>query len=498
MNTPIKVYDARWEVNEFDDAAVRRLFEATLGYASQIGVDTISITRDTRLGCARVMDIGIELAVEAGFQVFTCFDPISTPMSYFASMQLSSQHPNTMGLAITASHNPAQYVGVKFTVPTVQSIGYDCGPLNGLAKVEELYRSEFSLENKPGGSLSVIENPAEQYIRYSMQTAGVQDGSLEGLSLVLDCFNGSAGPELFRALTRAGVKVIPQRLVPNGEFPTGSPNPASQNKMDTAIEVAKSQDAQLVMGIDGDGDRVVFGDQQGIFSAGFVMIPILKALLSRETSNQRIQVLYDPKVNPLALEQWSKLNVEPVLFRNGHSQIKDFMREIDAIAGAEESGHFYNRLDLGDIRVWSENSLLTILLFLDAVKKNPDWIKEVRAMQEQVFTSGEFNYAFETDEIRDRAMAAILSFFEQTGSTMATETPEGIDLGGVVIYNGVEITNSGIKLNENWYSGYIRIATNEKGVVRSYISSANHTLGKDIETELRRILENEFNGIITE
>ena len=53
----------------------------------------------------------------------------------------ASRHPNTMGLMITASHNPAQYIGVKFTVPTVQAIGFDCGPLGGLAKVREIYHS---------------------------------------------------------------------------------------------------------------------------------------------------------------------------------------------------------------------------------------------------------------------------------------------------------------------------------------------------------------------
>jgi hypothetical protein len=85
VKDPIKVYDARWEVSEFTDQEVGRLFEASLGYAKIIGVDTLVMTRDARLGCARVMEIGIKTAVEAGFRLFVCFDPISTPLSYFAS-----------------------------------------------------------------------------------------------------------------------------------------------------------------------------------------------------------------------------------------------------------------------------------------------------------------------------------------------------------------------------------------------------------------------------
>ena len=131
MNDPIKIYDARWEVSEFDDNQVLRLFESTMGYARLIDVDTIIFARDARTGCARVMEIGINATVQAGFRVIACFDPVSTPMTYFLAMQNAAKYPKTMGLTITASHNPHQYIGVKFTVPGVAAIGYDCGPLGG-------------------------------------------------------------------------------------------------------------------------------------------------------------------------------------------------------------------------------------------------------------------------------------------------------------------------------------------------------------------------------
>ncbi len=137
MKDPIKIYDARWEVDEFNDDEVKRLFEATLGYAQLLGIDTINITRDARLGCARIMEIAINTAVEAGFRVHACFDSLSTSLSYFATMLTTLEHPNTLGLTITASHNPQQYIGVKFTVPTVRAIGFDCGPLDGLKKLKK-------------------------------------------------------------------------------------------------------------------------------------------------------------------------------------------------------------------------------------------------------------------------------------------------------------------------------------------------------------------------
>ncbi len=495
VKDPIKIYDARWEVSEFDDQQVARLFESTLGYARLIGVDTLVLTRDARLGCARVMEIGIKVAVEGGFRLFVCFDPISTPLSYFVAMQTSVNFPKTMGLTVTASHNPKQYVGIKYTVPTVEAIGYDCGPLGGLKKVKELYhQTDFNLEKIPGGSMTILQNPVDDYIDYTFDLAGLKSNELMGLSVVLDTFNGSAGPELYRALQKAGVEITPFRLAPNGEFPTGSPNPTSQNKMNQAMELAVQNKADLIIGIDGDGDRIVFGDQQGVFSAGFVMIPILKSILSDSDNPKPSKILYDPKVNPMALLKWADLNAGPVLFRNGHSQIKAFMKEAGAIAGAEESGHFYHQLPLGGMVVSGENSLYTILLFLKSVHENKGIISEIRTLQDQIFTSGEFNFEFADDTIRDKAMNAAIELFENDHARLTTHSENGDDLEGTVVYKGIEQQSGKITLSNDWYAAYVRTATNEKGVVRSYISSCNTQVGKALQEKIVLLLTGQFNG----
>jgi phosphomannomutase len=495
MKDPIKTYDARWEVSEFSDAEVLRLFEATFGYARLIGADTLVFARDARLGCARVTEIGITAAVKAGFRVITCFDPVSTPLSYFMAMQTTLVYPKTMGLSVTASHNPKQYIGIKFTVPGIEAIGYDCGPLGGLAKIKALYHDKtYIQETGEGGSLEVIRHPAEEYIQYTMDLAGIKKGDLKGLSVVLDTFNGSAGPELYRALTLCGANVIPLRLVPNGDFPTGSPNPTSQHKMDNALNAAVRNNADLVLGIDGDGDRIVFGDRNGVFSAGFVMIPILKSVLAKHTGTNQSKILYDPKVNPLALAKWAGLNADPVLFRNGHSQIKGYMKETDALAGAEESGHFYHKLPMGDLLVSGENSLFTILLFLQAVKNQKDTLQQLRRMQDQIYTSGEFNYQFPDDHRRDEAMAALIGFFETEKANLSTKSENGIDLEGTVVYKGVGIDKGNVTLENRWYAAYIRIATNEKGVVRSYVSACESGYGEEIKNTIIQILKMRFNG----
>jgi phosphomannomutase len=487
---PIKVYDARWEVNEFTDEQVRRLFEATLLYGKELGMDALCLWRDARLGAGRVMEIGLAEARRQGVRIFLRPEPISTPQGYFTALCVSQTHPKTLGLGITASHNPAQYIGIKFVVPVVQAIGLDCGPAGGLTRIREIYHSAQTAAAAPGATLD-LPDLAEEYIEFSLAQASVKPGDLSGLAVVLDTFHGSCGPELYRALTRAGVRVEPRRLIPDGHFPSGSPNPTSQGKMNAAVARAAETNCRAVLGIDGDGDRIVFGDRRGILTAGFAFVPILRACL-RETAGKKVPVLYDPKVSPLALAQWSKLGARPVLFRNGHSQIKDYMTRIGALAAAEESGHYYHRITKGSLTISGENSAITVLLFLAALKKNPAMLDELWAMERQIFTTGEFNYQFKDDATRDAALSAVVSHFTGEGAAMATATPDGIDLQGTCLSRGVDLETG--KLESAWYSGYLRIATNEKGVVRSYFSAADTQAGKRVEGDTRQILQEKFGG----
>jgi phosphomannomutase len=497
VRDPIKAYDARWEVHEFDDDAIVRMFEAACAYGRRLGVDTLTLARDGRLGAGHVLELAMNTAVRMGFRTLVCPDPISTPQAYFLALHTTAEHPGTMGLMVTASHNPRQYVGVKFVVPTVQAIGEDCGPLGGLSAIRDIYHSDATFGRMPGGTLRMV-NLTREYIEFSMQQAGIAPGDLAGMSVVLDGLHGSAGPELLTALQWAGARVEPLRIVPDGNFPTGSPNPTSLGKMDNAVAFAAETDCIATIGLDGDGDRVVFGDRRGMLSAGFAAVPILRTCVHEHAGAAHPKVLYDPKVNPLALTEWGRLGVRPVLFRNGHSQIKDYMRQTGAVAAAEESGHYYHRITRGGLTACCENSILTVLLFLGALREQPALMDELWAMQNRVRTTGEFNYQFADNATRDAALAAIIRQVVADGAGTMTTTPEGVALESTVISKGVTIDESGVQLKPGWYTGCLRVSTNEKGVVRSYFSSADSRQIERIEGQARGILADGFSGKVVD
>jgi hypothetical protein len=98
------------------------------------------------------------------------------------------------------------------------------------------------------------------------------------------------------------------------------------------------------------------------------------------------------------------------------------------------------------------------------------------------------------DTIRDKAMNGVISIFKNDQSKLVTHSENGDDLEGTVVYKGVDHHHGKINLRDDWYAAYIRTATNEKGVVRSYISGCNSQVGKALQEKIVRLLTDQFNG----
>ncbi|NOY60594.1 MAG: hypothetical protein GXO75_16925 [Calditrichaeota bacterium] len=496
-NDPIKAYDARWEVNEFTESEIKRLFEASLIYGQALGVDTVYFSRDARLGCASVINWGVDVAVKCGFNVYICTDPISTPQSYFTTAKISQTHPGTMGFAVTASHNPSNYIGVKITVPGVRAIGLNAGPQGGFARIRNIYHSKQKLRTtKEKGNLHLVDF-RDEYITYSIQAAGISPDDLLGIKVVLDGMNGSAGPEVYEAFYRMGIKIEPLNLIPDGLFPSGSPNPTSIGKMNDNIKLAKKINADAIIGLDGDGDRIVFGTGRGLLSAGFAMVQILHTVDGRDRAWE-VKILADPKINPVALSEWKRLGATPRLFRNGHSQIKEYMRKIGAHLAAEESGHFYHLMKMDSLSYFAENNILTTLLFLKVLKENKEILNNIINLQASIHSTGEMNYKFPDDDTRNRGLDAIIKCFTDLRAETISHTKDGIDLEGILVLYGINIDTFAIKDPDRWFSGYFRIATNEKSVARFYITTQSASDCESYEAIIRETLETEYDGIVVD
>ena len=223
------------------------------------------------------MDIGVDTAMRLGFRVILRPEPVSTPQSYFTTLVVSQEHPRTMGLTITASHNPAPYIGVKFTVPTVAAIGQDCGQMGGLTKVREIYHSARSLSPSPAERWNCSISPSDTSTSRSNRPEW-RPGILRGWVSCSIPFTARPGRRFTGPLPSPGAE-SGARLIPDGNFPTGSPNPTSQGKMKTAIALAAEKNCRA------SGSRRWGSNclrlSRGILTAGFAFVPILKACVGR-------------------------------------------------------------------------------------------------------------------------------------------------------------------------------------------------------------------------
>ena len=93
---------------------------------------------------------------------------------------------------------------------------------------------------------------------------------------------------------------------------------------------------------------------------------------------------------------------------------------------------------------------------------------------------------------------AIVDRARVDGAEIRTATSEGIDLQGTVVYRGVSMRDDGVALENQWYSGYFRVATTERAVVRSYLSTADRAYAEELEGGVRELLGNQLGGVVVD
>ena len=271
---------------------------------------------------------------------------VPTPVFHFALSQLSADG----GVMVTASHNRAEYNGLKLVLGPLPPIRED---------VEEIRRIVAAGEEASGeGSattLSVVRDYREGILRRFTPGGGVK--------VALDCGNGSyseMAPEVFREL---GYDVLPLFCEPDGAFPNRDPNPALPEHLSALSRMVKESDAELGVAFDGDGDRVVFTDENGqVVPAEHILVLLARRLLE---GHSLASVVCDVKASAIVEEEVIRLGCVFIEEKSGHSYIRRRMILDAADLGGEVSGHFFYK-DLGG----GDDGLHTALLVARVLKES--------------------------------------------------------------------------------------------------------------------------------
>jgi phosphomannomutase/phosphoglucomutase len=317
-------YDIRGVVErELNDDTVRRIARAFAAMAAKQGLRRVVLGRDNRKSSPHIRDVAVDALIESGCQVVD-LGVVVSPMFYFAARHLEIP----AGLMITASHNPGDYNGFKVLIGENTIYGED---------IQELYRLAESGEFISGarGTVTSLDITTE-YV--NMIKNKIQLGPRR-LKLVVDCGNGTASlfaPRLFREL---GCEVVELYCDSDPDFPNHHPDPVKVENCQDLIQLVKSEQADLGIGLDGDGDRIgVVDEEGGIIWGDLLMILFWKEILPRCPG---VECIVEVKCSQALIDEITRMGGCPVIYKTGHSLIKAKMKEMGAVFTGEMSGHMF-------------------------------------------------------------------------------------------------------------------------------------------------------------
>lgn len=322
-----KAYDVRGRIpDELNEDVANRIGKA---YAEVINPGTVVVGHDIRLTSESIKAALVDGLRDQGVNVVD-IGLCGTEEIYFATAHLGVGG----GIAVTASHNPKDYNGMKFVRAESRPISGD----SGLKEIQALAEANNFASAETRGSYGPVDTD-QAYIEHLLGYVDVSQ--LKPLKIVCTAGNGGAGRVVDLLEPHLPFEFIKLHHEPDGNFPNGVPNPMLEENRVSTIELIKQSGADLGIAWDGDFDRCFFYDHTGEFIEGYYVVGLLASAFLAKTTNQII--IHDPRLT------WNTIDVAEVgggsaeQSKTGHAFIKETMRHFDAVYGGEMSAHHYFR-----------------------------------------------------------------------------------------------------------------------------------------------------------
>jgi phosphomannomutase len=383
-----KAYDVRGiyptELDEDGAYAIGR------AYVEQFEPRRIAVGRDMRVSSPSMAAALIRGATEGGADVLD-LGLVGTEMVYFAVGDLELDG----GVAVTASHNPKEYTGMKIVRRGALPVGGDSGLL-------DIRDKAMALGDMPEGqSLGQVQeyDVWPGYVERALSFVDV--AAIKPLRVVIDAANGMAGVMLPPVIERLPIEAIRHYFEPDGTFPNHEPNPLLPENREFIVEKTTTEGADFGVAFDGDADRCFFVDDEGEFVPGdFVTALLAESVLEKSPGGK---IIYDVRASWAVPETIEGAGGTPLINRVGHAFIKHRMREEGAVFGGEVSGHYYFR-DFSQ----ADSGVVPFLLMLELVSGRGQKLSEIlRPYRDRYFITGELNtpvpdVALKLEELEDR------------------------------------------------------------------------------------------------
>lgn len=378
LDAIFKAYDirGRTDIGDLDATAAGRIGRGFAEFVSNKFPDVAEIVvgrdcRESSLLLAEALMSGIQ---DGGIDVVDVGE-VATDMIYYASG--SGAVP---GVMITASHNPAEYNGIKLCGPLATPIGID----SGLGDIRRFAGQKLAGAPNAGKrrEVSVIEG----YLQHLFSI--VDPTRIAGLRVAVDGGNGMAGVVIEDVFAATNATLIGLYLEPDGTFPNHPANPLEPANMADLIALVRSDRPDLGVAFDGDADRAFFVDEMGVALSGSTTTALIaRWFLERRPGASIVHNLITSRAVP---ETIIAAGGTPIRTKVGHSYIKQVMADSGAIFGGEHSGHYYF---VDNYR--ADSGMLAMLVLLQVMSEAAEPLSQLRRTVEPYRQSGEINMSVE-------------------------------------------------------------------------------------------------------
>ena len=372
-----------------------------------LGAREVLVGRDCRVSSQEIHDALVEGICDAGADVAD-IGLSSTPMVYFGT----ANYGYKASVQITASHNPAEYNGMKVSRENALPVGLDTGLGQIKAWIEEDRPTPVAAKR----GVVKEKDIHKDYIDFMMKFKG----DYSGLKIAFDLSNGMANlfaHEVFGEEPEYLFDTI------DGRFPNHEPNPLVAKNVEPLKELVRKSGADVGVIYDGDADRVMFVDEKGQFVAPDLVIAMMALYFCGERGAKAPRVLQEIRSSKAVGEYLAKYGAELHTWRVGRAFAAPKLREIDGLWGGELAGHYYFK----DF-FYSDSGLLSSLIVLRivaALKKQGKSFSQQIAEIAGYCNSGEINFRLED---KPGAMKAVCAHFSAQETPLKTMDFDGFRL----------------------------------------------------------------------
>lgn len=409
------------------------------------GEKTICVGYDVRLSSPRLVENLTSGFLSTGLTVYKV-GMVPTPTLYFAIQHLDAGG----GVQVTGSHNPIDYNGFKITHRATSFYGDQIQQLR-----EMIERLDFV-----SGTGKVVEKQViDEYVADILSRVEIP----KPLKVVIDAGNGCGGeigPRVFRAL---GCEVVELYCELDGRFPNHLPDPTVMKNLQDLIHKVKEYNADFGIGYDGDADRIGMIDDKGNIVPGDRLL----AVFARDifTRQPGAKIIFDVKCSQALPEDIHAHGGEPIMWKTGHSLIKAKMKETDAPAAGEMSGHIFFAENFRGY----DDAIYASARFAEIVSRDGRTLSEIDATIPKYVSTPEIRVKT-TDDEKFRIVQELADYF-------ANETDyEVIDVDGVRVLFG-----------DGW--GLVRASNTQPVLVMRFEAKTSERVKQIGETLLAQVRE---------